>query len=86
MARYLADASGARYVGPCAKAKPDPEAVCGKKVASVDAGDVYGVGAPSSDIVGFLLLRQGPDGWRVVDDHVPGGADESTPTWMAGVG
>ncbi|MFG3714865.1 hypothetical protein ACIBTZ_25280 [Micromonospora sp. NPDC049460] len=85
VARHLSAASGARYVGQCAQAKPDPDAVCAIKVATVDGGDVYGVGAPSSEVVGFLLLREGPDGWRVVDDHVPGEPDASTPAWMAGI-
>ncbi|MFG3700393.1 hypothetical protein ACGF5C_21105 [Micromonospora sp. NPDC047620] len=85
VARHLSAASGARYVGQCAQAKPDPDAVCAIKMATVDEGDVYGVGAPSSEVVGFLLLREGPDGWRVVDDHVPGEPDASIPTWMAGL-
>ncbi|SCL62130.1 hypothetical protein GA0070606_3568 [Micromonospora citrea] len=85
VARYLADASGARYVGPCERAKPDPDAVCAIKVATVDDGEVYGVGAPASEVVGFLLLRRGADGWRVVDDHTPDGVDASTPPWMAGI-
>ncbi|MGW4497020.1 hypothetical protein ACWENR_00120 [Micromonospora sp. NPDC004336] len=85
VARFLADASGARYVGPCERAKPDPDAVCAIKLATADEGEVYGVGAPASEVVGFLLLRRGADGWRVVDDHTPGGG-ASTPSWMAGIG
>jgi predicted small lipoprotein YifL len=86
VARHLADASGARYVGPCERAKPDPDAVCAIKMATVDGGEVYGVGAPASEIVGFLLLRRGADGWRVVDDYAPDGVDASAPAWMAGLG
>ncbi|MFG3708456.1 hypothetical protein ACGF7U_27480 [Micromonospora sp. NPDC047670] len=86
VARHLADASGARYVGPCERAKPDPDAVCAIKMATVDGGEVYGVGAPASEVVGFLLLRRGADGWRVVDDYAPDGVDASAPAWMAGLG
>ena len=85
VAGHLATLSGVRYVGLCERAKPDPEAVCAIRMATSEQGEVYGVGAPSSDVVGFLLLREGPAGWRVVDTYAPDGK-VSAPTWMADVG
>ncbi|MER7418033.1 hypothetical protein ABT346_14835 [Micromonospora peucetia] len=84
VAGHLATVSGVRYVGLCEQVKPDPEAVCAIRKATSDQGEVYGVGAPFSRIDGFLLLREGPTGWRVVDTYAPDG-EVSAPTWMAAV-
>ncbi|MEU6074929.1 hypothetical protein [Micromonospora sp. NPDC047074] len=84
IANHLAAVSGVRYLGLCKNAKRDPEAVCALRKAFVGRDEVYGLGAPHSEIVAFLLLRDGTDGWRVVDDHTPDGK-VTPPAWMATV-
>ncbi|RLK08893.1 hypothetical protein DER29_6762 [Micromonospora sp. M71_S20] len=85
MAGHLSAAPGVRYLGLCKNARRDPTAVCALRMGFVDQDEVYGLGAPHSDIVGFLLLRKGPDGWRVVDDYAPDDGQAPPPAWMAGV-
>ncbi|MEU4773755.1 hypothetical protein [Micromonospora sp. NPDC023644] len=85
MAGHLSAVPGVRYLGLCKNAKRDPTAVCALRMGFVGQDEVYGLGAPHSDVVGFLLLREGPDGWRVVDEHAPDG-QAAAPAWMAGIG
>ncbi|MFD2766709.1 hypothetical protein [Micromonospora eburnea] len=90
MARYVTAnyPKGSRYVGNCETAKPDPRGVCGLKKAVVDEGEVWGIGAPSSEIDAFLLLAEGDTGWQVADAYVPAfeGDDAGpTPSWFAGI-
>ncbi|MFV2115180.1 hypothetical protein ACFHW0_22955 [Micromonospora sp. LOL_025] len=86
MAGHLSAVPGVRYLGLCKNARRDPAAVCALRMGFVDQDEVYGLGAPHSDIVGFLLLRKGTDGWRVVDDYAPDDGKATPPAWMAGVG
>ncbi|MEU4777958.1 hypothetical protein [Micromonospora sp. NPDC023633] len=85
MAGHLSAVPGVRYLGLCKNAKRDPTAVCALRMGFVGQDEVYGLGAPHSDVVGFLLLREGPDGWRVADEHAPDGKT-AAPAWMAGIG
>ncbi|MEH0822975.1 MULTISPECIES: hypothetical protein [unclassified Micromonospora] len=91
ISRYVIANYGAdhRYVGDCGSARPDPKSVCSLERAKVDAGTVYAVGAPYSEIDAFLLLRADAAGWRVVDDHVPPGmggpANGPEPDWFKGL-
>ncbi|MGK5443761.1 hypothetical protein ACSNN7_18335 [Micromonospora sp. URMC 105] len=88
ISRYVTANYGAdhRYVGDCGNARPDPKSVCSLERATVDAGTVYAVGAPYSEIDAFLLLRADAAGWRVVDDHVPpemgGPTNGPEPDWF----
>ncbi|MFJ8581858.1 hypothetical protein [Micromonospora sp. NPDC093277] len=90
MARYVTAhyPKGSRYVGDCGTAKPDPRGVCGLKKATVDLGEVWGIGAPASEIDGFLLLAEGDSGWQVADAYVPdleGAGTAPAPSWFVGV-
>lgn len=92
VSRYVAANYGAdhRYVGDCGSARPAPKSVCSLERATVDAGTVYAVGAPYSEIDAFLLLRSDAAGWRVVDDHVPpelgGPTNGPEPDWFKEIG
>ncbi|MEH1055871.1 hypothetical protein V6U89_11740 [Micromonospora sp. CPCC 206171] len=92
LSRYVTATYGGdhRYVGDCAGARPDPRGVCSLEKATVDAGTVYAVGAPSSETDAFLLLRADAAGWRVVDDHVPpesgGPTSGPQPDWFEEAG
>jgi hypothetical protein len=82
--------AGSRYVGDCANAKPDPKGVCGMRKKTVAGGEVWAIGAPSSEIDGYLLLSQGATGWRVVDSYAAAfeGDDVDpgpTPSWFVGI-
>ncbi|MFG1774892.1 hypothetical protein ACGFIG_00475 [Micromonospora sp. NPDC049048] len=85
IAGHLAAVPGVRYLGLCKNAKRDPAAFCALRMGFVGQDEVYGLGAPHSDVVAFLLLSKGPGGWRVVDDHTPDGGTPAPP-WMADVG
>ncbi|MFI7517015.1 hypothetical protein ACIBVK_26320 [Micromonospora echinofusca] len=85
IAAHLSAVPGVRYLGLCKNAKRDPAAVCALRMGFVERDEVYGLGAPYSDVVGFLLLRDGPDGWRVAAEYAPDGGTPAPP-WMAGVG
>ncbi|MEV4466320.1 hypothetical protein AB0J51_22180 [Micromonospora echinofusca] len=85
IAAHLSAVPGVRYLGLCKNAKRDPAAVCALRMGVVGRDEVYGLGAPHSDVVGFLLLRDGPDGWRVAAEYAPDGGTPAPP-WMAGVG
>ncbi|MGC4791377.1 hypothetical protein ACLQ22_26530 [Micromonospora sp. DT178] len=85
IAGHLSAVPGVRYLGLCKNAKRDPAAVCALRMGFVGQDEVYGLGAPHSDVVGFLLLRKGPDGWRVVDDYAHDDGKATPPAWMAGV-
>ncbi|MBQ1072472.1 hypothetical protein KBX06_04710 [Micromonospora sp. C31] len=84
IAAHLSAVPEVRYLGLCKNAKRDPAAVCALRISFVDQDEVYGLGAPHSDVVGFLLLRHGPDGWRVAAEYAPDGGTPAPP-WMAGV-
>ncbi|MCX4469585.1 hypothetical protein C5N14_00130 [Micromonospora sp. MW-13] len=91
--RFLKGKSGRtpRFVGLCADAKPDPGALCAARRATVDEGEVYGIGAPYSEVDAFLLMRRDAGGWRVVDSYVPGvaggeAAEPPAPAWFRAVG
>lgn len=85
IAAHLSAVPGVRYLGLCKNARRDPAAVCALRMGFVERDEVYGLGAPHSDVVGFLLLRDGPDGWRVAAEYAPDGGTPAPP-WMAGVG
>ena len=68
IAGHLSAVPGVRYLGLCKNAKRDPVAICALRMGFVDQDEVYGLGAPHSEIVGFLLLREESAGWRVADD------------------
>ncbi|MGN9767581.1 hypothetical protein ACTMS2_20790 [Micromonospora sp. SD12] len=85
IAAHLSAVPGVRYLGLCKNARRDPAAVCALRMGFVERDEVYGLGAPHSDVVGFLLVRDGPDGWRVAAEYAPGGGTPAPP-WMAGVG
>ncbi|PZF96721.1 hypothetical protein [Micromonospora deserti] len=79
-------AGGASFVGRCEGATSDPRTLCAVKTATVDGGEVYGIGVPYSEIDGYLLMREGPGGWEVLDEHTPAGGPEPAPSWFAAVG
>ncbi|WP_088996452.1 hypothetical protein [Micromonospora echinaurantiaca] len=92
IARFVAERYGpdVRYVGRCAVVEPGARGVCALPKATVDGGEVYGIGAPFSEIDAFLLLDDDAGGWRVVDSYVPDyplGASPSgpVPAWFAEV-
>ncbi|MFG2011927.1 hypothetical protein ACGFNF_22995 [Micromonospora sp. NPDC048868] len=85
IAKHLSAVQGIRYLGLCKNAKRDPAAICALRMGFVDRDEVYGLGAPHSEIVGFLLLRRGSAGWRVADEYAPDGAEPKPPVWMAGI-
>ncbi|MGC5334455.1 hypothetical protein [Micromonospora sp. DT62] len=85
IAGHLSAVPGVRYLGLCKNAKRDPVATCALRMGFVDQDEVYGLGAPHSEIVGFLLLRKESAGWRVADEYAPDGAKARPPVWMAGI-
>ncbi|PWU52643.1 hypothetical protein DLJ47_18370 [Micromonospora sp. S4605] len=92
IARFVAERYGpdVKYVGRCAVVEPGARGVCALPKATVDGGEVYGIGAPFSEIDAFLLLDDDAGGWRVVDSYVPdfpadGSSSGPVPAWFAEV-
>ncbi|MDO3703653.1 hypothetical protein Q3W71_18475 [Micromonospora sp. C28SCA-DRY-2] len=92
IARFVAERYGpdVRYVGRCAVVEPGTRGVCALPKATVDGGEVYGIGAPFSEIDAFLLLDDNAGDWRVVDSYVPdfpsdGSSTGPVPAWFAQV-
>ncbi|MFG2104059.1 hypothetical protein ACGFJ5_26060 [Micromonospora echinaurantiaca] len=92
IARFVAERYGpdVKYLGRCAVVEPAARGVCALPKATVDGGEVYGIGAPFSEIDAFLLLDDDAGGWRVVDSYVPdfpadGSSSGPVPAWFAEV-